>query len=320
MRSSIHSHDLAVSVDTVSLGLPLLQERVESTSAQVRNLIEQKHDETHTLIAEQSRELSNMLKKGSEINSQLEDVITAQKHRTERIEQRLIAIHEDEKEQKQTIAELITMMQQVKLRVDGIQSSQLLIESNTPESSWTSATHINELSPPKTTKRKPISAYYSPMPVTLKLGMVNNDYTRCVCSCHQIMHWSSPPGLRQFVGRLHIMFRWNLLRRCNCATRSCRGIEGSRKLTITYFFPSTWIDAMLTSGISRDVHGNPTASLTIYNVISKYHAAWQYIEYENIPKLRNLLSKGTVRPTDTDEIGESLLEVRYFSLRNRYPP
>ena len=249
------------------------------------------------------------------MNAQLRNVITAHKSGTQSIEERLIALQEDEKEQKRAMAELITMMQQVKLRVDRIQSPQLRIEQGSLEHSWTSGTHANELIAPKTTKRKSTSAYYNPMSVTLDLGIVNNDYTCCVCSCHQIMQWSSPLGLRQFIGRLHVLFRWNILRRCDCTTASCGRVKDSNKLTITYFFPSTWIDAMLTSSISRDLHGNPTAGLTIYNVISKYHIAWRYIEAEDISSLKVLFTKGNVRPSDTDEIGESLLEVRYAPLQ-----
>ena len=155
------------------------------------------------------------------------------------------------------------------------------------------------------------------MPVTLDLGIINNDYIRCVCSCHQIMQWSSPLGLRQFIGRLHVLFRWNIIRRCDCTTTLCGRTKDSNKLTITYFFPSTLVHAMLTSSISRDRHENPAASLTIYNVISKNHTAWQYIVAEDILRLKVLFMKGNIRPSDTNELGESLLSVCYLPIRSK---
>lgn len=135
--------------------------------------------------------------------------------------------------------------------------------------------------------------------------------TRCACPCHKVIRASTPSSLRKILGIVSLYLRGNAIRSCICAARRCKNRGDGRRLLISYTFPTSWAEKMLSFTFSRAAYGDPSAKITSYNITSLESLSFSYVSDGEIDRLKEMFIAGTARPTDIDEYGDSLLYVSF---------
>ena len=132
----------------------------------------------------------------------------------------------------------------------------------------------------------------------------------CICKCHAIRSYKSPPSLESIFGKLSIGYTGcSAASVPTCDTATCDNKVGFNAC-VNYFLPSWLCTKLLSISLANSPLGEPSAYLVMRRVVPSTAKIFQLAYLDDGDGIKRLISTGLASPMDMDvKSGRTALHV-----------